>query len=387
MTQDRDVEKRASLAVTILAVMLAGALLGGCRPMPEVPEEGERPELRIGLIIEGSTPRGPSALDAALLAVEHLRVDETLPRIHLVTRTDSTTPQGTTLAARQLIYQEDVQVLVGPLLSRNAIRVADVAENARIPMISPGSTHPATTAGRRYVFRVPFDDNFQGAVLARFAAEDLGLRTTAVLYDVSDAYSQGLAESFRDAFQDTGGRIPAFEAYTLGEQDFRPQLQKIHEQRCEALFLPNANTELRVQLTQVHQLGLNVTLLGSDIWTSDLLASTFALDGSYFTDHWHNDLARTNPEAQVFLSAFSERYERSPYSMAALTWDALGVAAAAAQAGIQPESIRDHLAAMEGFRGATGEISYRGRGGNPFKSALILKIEGQEVLLHGLGQP
>ncbi len=52
-----------------------------------------------------------------------------------------------------------------------ALLEIDVAEpNTRTPMISPGSTHPETTAGKSFVFRVTFLDLLQGEALARFAA-------------------------------------------------------------------------------------------------------------------------------------------------------------------------------------------------------------------------
>ena len=45
----------------------------------------------------------------------------------------------------------------------------------------PAASNPLVTAGRRYVFRSCFSDDFQGRVMARFAREDLGARTAAVV--------------------------------------------------------------------------------------------------------------------------------------------------------------------------------------------------------------
>ena len=67
---------------------------------------------------------------------------------------------------------------------------ANVAEQARVPLISPTSTNPQTTEDKTYVFRVSFIDTFQGRVMAQFAAEDLGAQRAAVLYDIASEYNQ-----------------------------------------------------------------------------------------------------------------------------------------------------------------------------------------------------
>ena len=74
-------------------------------------------------------------------------------------------PEKVVLAARKLINQENVVAIVGPQFSRDAIPVAEVAEATEIPMISPMSTNPDTTANKKYAFRVGFLDPFQGLVM------------------------------------------------------------------------------------------------------------------------------------------------------------------------------------------------------------------------------
>ncbi len=119
----------------------------------------------------------------------------------LVIEDNRDSPDGAVDAVRKLAFQENVVAIVGPRLSRNAIPAANVAEQARVPLISPTSTNPQTTEDKTYIFRASFIDTFQGRVMAQFAAEDLGVQRAAVLYDVASEYNRGLAETFKQAFE------------------------------------------------------------------------------------------------------------------------------------------------------------------------------------------
>lgn len=80
----------------------------------------------------------------------------------------------------------------------NAVEMArSDLERAHVPLISALSTHPGTTAGRKYVFRIAFLNSFQASGAALFSLRDLGAKRIAVLYNIANPYSQGIAETFR----------------------------------------------------------------------------------------------------------------------------------------------------------------------------------------------
>ena len=76
----------------------------------------------------------------------------------------------------------------------------------RCPMISPSSTNPKVTEVGDYIFRVCFIDPFQGAVMAKFAANTLKLKKVAILNDVRNDYSVGLRELLQRDLQGPGRR-------------------------------------------------------------------------------------------------------------------------------------------------------------------------------------
>lgn len=343
-------------------------------------DDGAPPAIRIGLLDYLGGIDGYSTVDAAELAVGSLNAAGGLDgagrrrRVELVFEDTAGLPSEAVDGARRLI-QRGVVAILGPSRSRDALAAAGVVESARIPMICPTSTHPQTTAGKHYVFRMSFTDPFEGDALGRFAREELGTSAAAVLYDVASAYNRSLATYFRQAFEAAGGRIVAFETYTTGETDFRAPLERIRDARPEVLFLPNYNEDVPAQARQARDLGLDATLLGGDSWSLIPSAQLPLLDGAFFGHHWHVEEAATSPRAAEFVAAYRQAYRRDPTDQAALTYDAFGLLfAAIASAGTDPDQISQAIARTEGYTGVAGTTTFAGTGGDPARPLTISRI-------------
>lgn len=376
-------QARRLVPATLFVLMLLPALTG-CRK----PAAGE---VRVGLIAmlsgsESDLASGRSMQRAARLAVEEANRAGGR-RVALVVADDRNCPEGAVEAAHRLIFQERVVAFIGPQFSRNAIPAARLAESERTLMICPLSTNPQTTAWKRYVFRVPYLDTFQGHSLARFARQGLGASRAAVLFDVANEYNRTLAEVFRDTFTRLGGSLVAFESYTSDQAaDFTPQLTRIASSGAEVLFLPNLNDDARRQGRQARELGVKSVLLGGDGWDPYALASEPAFAGSFAARHWHPAIA--TEKALAFLRTFRDRYRQTPDDVAATTYDAFGLLFAAMRAAgrAEPEALRAALMQMEPYAGVTGTILYRGAG-DPSKSVVLVRIEAGGTAVHSVLEP
>jgi branched-chain amino acid transport system substrate-binding protein len=370
---------------------VAIALLGAGCGAPETEIE----PLRIGLLMEAENPDGTMTVQAAKLAVDGvnerggLEVGGRLRPVELLVKDTGTTPEGATRATLELINQDRVSALVGSNSSRTAIPEAAIADAAGIPMISPGSTHPQTTAGKPSAFRVTFTDPFQARLAAKFAAEELEATSAAVLYDVASDYSRDIYQTFRRFFEAAGGRLVAAETYVSGEVEFAAQLERIQDLQPEVLFLPTNRVELLPQVRQARAMGIEAALLGVDAWLPETLTGHPELEGAYVTTHWHPSVAATNDRARTFLEDFRQAYGSEPQSFAALTSDACElIFYAIAKAGSdEPRAIRDQLSRIEDFPGVTGPITFRGNGGDPPKPVVIVRIEAGEVVFQQLVSP
>lgn len=375
--------------VAMNLITMIGAMLVAC----DAPSSREKASaVRIALLTAFTDPQGQEARQASELAValamEDGGVDVGGRRhpIELQLVDTGSAPWQAVEAARRLIGQGDVVALIGPSRSRDAIGVADVAEHLRVPMLSPASTHPDTTAGRHFVFRLAFTDPFQARVMAHFAHTDLGLGTAAVLYDATDVFSNDVSTEFRRFFEVAGGRIVGFEGTTPVEGDWMKRLETLRGKAFEALYLPSYSSLSLPQAIHARSLGIEAVFLGSDGWSKAYTAGEEVLEGAFLCEHWHTDLANREPASERFLDTFRAHHGQIPTSRSALTFDAWGVLLQAiSRAGsLDPKAIRDAIAATEEYSGVTGPITFRGRGGDPEKRAVVVRLAAEASVVERL---
>lgn len=363
-------------------ILIFVIFLTACDSNPP-PTETKVSPIRMGLIAplkSTLTLFGQSSVNAAQLAVQHanarggLQVGAQKRPITLIIEDDQDNPLLSVQVALKLINQENVVAIVGPQASRNAIPVAKIAENAKIPMISPSSTHPETTANKQYVFRAAFVDDLQGQIMARFARQDLKALRVAILYDIASEYNKGLATLFKHSFEQEGGKIVSFQSYTTGEKDFSQQLKAILKSKAELIFLPNYDTEIPEQVKQARQLGITVPFIGSDTWFSIAPEHRAPLEGMFFSALWAPD--NTDERSQAFSKLYQQTYHTDVDDVAALTYDAFGLLfqAIEQQNSADPTAIRSGLANIKNYQGVSGAIGFHGSG-DPLKSVIILQIK------------
>ena len=377
----------------ILTVLLLLAILPACQPS----EKEEVVRIGVLAILSGNETyislSGQPTVDGATLALQEIEqagwitIGDTTYRLELIIADDGGTPETAVAAANNLINQEGVVALIGPQFSSNAIPVGAVAEQARIPMISPMATAVDLTVGRDYVFRIGFIDSFQGQVMARFAMSDLDATRAAIYYNVGEAYSRGIAEIFRSVFTEAGGEIVAFESYTADALDFTEALTRIQTADPDVLFLPNYPAELVPLVQEARALGIETTFLGSDTWNSLAFGEIPELTGSFYATHWNQESDAATSRA--FVAAFQAAYpDKALRITSAMTYDALGliVAAIRDQGAATPEAIRNGLANVRDYSGVSGQIVYEGSG-DPIKSAVIMQIQGDSASFYRLVNP
>ncbi|MGC4090731.1 MAG: ABC transporter substrate-binding protein [Polyangiaceae bacterium] len=298
-------------------------------------------------------------------------------QIKVVTLDDRGDSAEAANAVSRLIDVEKVQAIIGEVASSLSLAGGRVAQRRKIPMISPSSTNPKVTEVGDYIFRVCFLDPFQGKVMATFARNNLKFDKIAILRDVKNDYSIGLADAFKAAFTAAGGSIALEQSYSQGDTDFSAQLTAIKGTPAQAIFVPGYYSEVGSIARTAARLGVQLPLLGGDGWDAPDLVKIGgdALNGSYFSNHFAPDVA--TPKAQKFVADFKAQYGQEPTGLGALGYDAGGVLVEALRAAPNADSatLRDRIAAVKDWEGVTGKISIDA-GRNAQKSAVVLKIDG-----------
>lgn len=292
-------------------------------------------------------------------------------------------PESAVNAALKLIERDQVLAIVGPNSSKQAVPAGGVADDNETPLISPWSTNPDTTKGRPWVFRAAFLDPFQAPVVVNFASKQFGAKTAAVMFDVSNDYSKGLADIFRVKWEEKHGKgtVVAFESHGTKDQDFSAQLTKLLAAKPDFIFLPENYNIVALIVKQAHDLGWKGPFMGSDAWGSAELMTLCGKDcvGQFFSTHYA--AAGATGATKEFIDKYTNRYGYIPDDVSALTWDATRIVLTAIQNGGKVEKdvrkmrklIRDNISAITTFDGITGKMKFDAEG-DPIKCAVVVKI-------------
>lgn len=261
-------------------------------------------------------------------------------------------------AVTRLVTNDKVVAVLGEVASSLSLAGGAVCQQYKVPMITPSSTNPRVTAGRDYVFRVCFTDDFQAYGIAKFARENLKFTKAAILWDQKQAYSKGLRDDFTKTFKEMGGEVVIDQAYSGGDTDYSAQLTAIKAKNPEIVFVPGYYTEGANIALQARKAGLTVPLIGGDGWDSEQLGKIAgeAIVGSYFSNHSAPD----QPSIQEFVSKYKAAHEsQTPDALAGLGYDAANLLFDALKRtkGEGGKALRDAIAGTKGFPGVTGSIT------------------------------
>ncbi len=298
-------------------------------------------------------------------------------QIKLITLDDQGKSEEAASATTRLITQNNVIAIIGGVASGRSKAAAPIAQANKVPFLSPSSTNPDVTKIGDYVFRVCFIDPFQGFVMAKFATENLKIKKVAILRDVKNDYSVGLADVFAAEFKKMGGTIVTDISYQGGDIDFKAQLTEIRAKSPEAIYIPGYYTEVGLIALQARQLGIKVPLMGGDGWDSDKLSEIGkdAINGSYYSNHY--TVESSDPAVTEFIKKFKEKYNETPDALAALGYDAARIMAQALERAqdFSGKAIRDEIAKTKDFAGVTGKITLNDNR-DAVKSAVVVQVEG-----------
>ncbi len=358
----------------ILLLPMMALTLAGCTKSTN--------EIRVGEY--GSLTGSDATFGVSTNKGVRLAIDETNEKggikgkkIKLITLDDQGKDTEAVQAVTRLITQEKVVAVLGEVASGRSKAAAPIAQEYKVPMITPSSTNPDVTKVGDQIFRVCFIDPFQGYVMAKFAVENLKIKKVAVLREVSNEYSVGLANEFVAAFKKLGGEIVTDLSFQHGDVDYRAQLTQIRSANPEAIYVPAYYGDVGAIAKQAKDMGLKVPLLGGDGWDSPELSKIGgeAINGSYFSNHYTNE--STDPVVQDFIKRYKAKYGDAPDGLAAMGYDAARVLTLAMErtSDLSPKAIRDEIAKTKDYMGVTGKITINEER-NAVKSAVIVQVQG-----------
>ncbi|WP_186441644.1 ABC transporter substrate-binding protein [Desulfamplus magnetovallimortis] len=298
--------------------------------------------------------------------------------LRLMMLDNKSTPIGSIQAARDAVLGNAVAV-IGAHWSSHSLAMAPVLQKAAIPMISL-STNPDITLVGDYIFRINFNDIFQGEMLARFARTTLGAQSAAVLKNLNEAYCLTLAKYFAGHFRELGGKILFESGYKGDAVDFKEIVSGIKVAAPDVVFIPGYSRDSGFLIKQAHMQGIKTVFIGGDAWDDIRVYAGDALDGSFCTSVWHPRM--DNPASRHMQAKYHQKYDQgeieSKINFSAVPWyDAFMLLKDAVKRAksLERADIRDALAATREFQGASGTVNLDLNGDPVGKEMVILKYD------------
>jgi branched-chain amino acid transport system substrate-binding protein len=239
---------------------------------------------------------------------------------------DLCSADGGQSAAQTIVSDDTVAGVIGTSCSGAGVPASELISSAGMVMVSASNTNPALTQtpfgteGENFsegYFRTAHNDLYQGAAVAEFVFEELGLTQMAAIHD-GDPYTDGLTTAFRDAFEELGGEVVVYTAVNKGDTDMVPVLTEVAGANPEGIFVPIFPPEVnRIAEQYVNVEGLeDVVMISADGAQVEGFLEIAESEGFYFSgpslQFEGNQNEITGKSASEFLEDYQEQYGEAP---------------------------------------------------------------------------
>ena len=289
-------------------------------------------------------------------------------------------------ALEQLVLEDGVVAVVGPLRRDVAEDVARAADALHVPLLSL-TREDGLTAERPWVYQAMPTPASEARVLVAHAVEERGMSAFAI-FAPDNAYGHAAADAFTAAVEEQGAQVTVAEYYdatatdlipfakTLGRKDYEARSWEFHQLKAAArerggdpskvvlppildfqgLFLPDsaarvplataalAYEEFPIGEFQTERDGDTVPLMGLSSWNNPSLvtAGNIYVRSSIFTDAWWDGDAT----GQAFVERYRQATGRGPSSLEVYAHDAGAILGAVT--GVRPPTREDFREALSG---------------------------------------
>jgi branched-chain amino acid transport system substrate-binding protein len=228
--------------------------------------------------------------------------------------------------AQELIVRDKVNILAGVIFTPNALAIAPLCTEAKVPFVIMNAGTSVITTKSPYIVRTSFTLWQSSYPLGAWAAKKFKKAYTMV----SD-YGPGIdsEQAFTKAFTAGGGEIVGSVRVPLQNPDFATYMQKVKDSRPDALmvFVPAGKSAAAVMknFSEIGLAGAGVKLIGpGDITPDEELQNMGDVALGVTTVH-HYSAAATRPANQAFVAAWKKEYgaNETPNFVAVGGWDGM----------------------------------------------------------------
>jgi branched-chain amino acid transport system substrate-binding protein len=252
----------------------------------------------------------------------------------------------------RLITSNKLSAIHGCYASALTLIASEVAERAKMPLITGSSSDQLNAGGRQYTF-TPF------ARASQFAQAQLRMSKLvsdkpkiAVIFE-NTAFGTSTSNGLKQQAPGEGVEIVMFEPYSAGFTDASPLINKVKASGATMLFAVSYLADLIQIVRTMKQQGVNIPINGG---SGGFVIPDFyknvgsAADGLLGVAHWNHDIdanaKRVNAEYKKLTGEFIFEYAGGLVAQTFMLADALERAAST-----DPQKVRDALASIDVSKG------------------------------------
>ncbi len=271
-------------------------------------------DLKIGLVLSMSGPFSDygkqiqNGID--LFMAEH---GDTVAgrKIQLIVKDDTgMAPAVAKRQAQELLIKDKVDILAGFDLTPNALSVAPLATEAKVPMIVMNAATSSITEKSPYIARVSMTLPQSSWAIAQWAQKN-DVKSAYIL--VAD-YGPGhdAQEQFKKTFTELGGKIVGEVRTPVSTPDYKPFLERVKDSKPDALFFfvpPGASMVALAK--EFKNMGLDkqgIRVMGPGDMADENSLPALGDAALGMITAFHYSAAHDSPENKAFVAAYAKAY-------------------------------------------------------------------------------
>jgi len=303
--------------------------------------------IKLGAMIPltgGGATVGESGQIAVELAVRNINASGGIAgrKVQLVIADYQTEATVGVSEAKRLVFQEKVDLLVGPTYSQVTLAVLPMLNEAKIPSVNVSGSEKLTPGVGPYAFSMLANAEAQAKVMVDHAVRVRKAQSAAIISD-NGAQAKTAVDALKAELAARGVKLAGVQEYQYRQADMTPQLLALRRGNPDVVLLFTSNGEDTGNMVKsAAELGWNVPVIGS--FGATFSGPAFKIAGK---DAYRNLVAvnykgfsycPSDPPATGFqqfvgqVKAFKpEAFERQPLAYLSLWYDAVYVLKAAVE--------------------------------------------------------
>lgn len=350
----------------LAALTLVFAVLFAAAAFAELPKA----PVKIGVVLPTSGAiayDGNLALNGVKMAVDEINKAGGIHgnEIQLFVEDSAGIPATAVAAMEKLVGMEKVVAVIGDFGSSCTLAMMDVAQRAKVPLITPVSLAPKITEmGNIWMFRGCDNSAMIAAAFTKWAVQEKKADKWAYIAINTD-YGRGSVEAFNAQLEKLGAKVVFTEYFNQGETDYYPIVTKLSATDANGLCLFGETVDLSRVVAQYHEMGIGDRMLIMDPTSGTFNAKFIELSGENaegIVGASRFVATIQTPAAQKFVADYRARYNADPEKYAQAGYDcARMLSIAIDKAGsLDTEKVREQLSAIQ-YEGPQGKAHFDGK--------------------------